>query len=564
MIAARDRALGVGDRKTGSDGDMRLFFVALGLLLVSSGGAFADAISNCNQENDYDLKIRGCTDILEGRSRPGYPRYAAYANRCYAYNLQNDYERAIKDCSEAIRLKPGHLAGHTNRCFTYLNMGDYELAIADCSEALRIKHDFITAYEHRCLAYSLKGDFDRATADCDNSIRLKPNDANAYNDRAQMRLQSGKLKEAKADADKAVAIDATYASPKATRGLILLALGDAKAAQDDFTEALRLQANNIRALWGRGQAYERQGLRSLALADYKRAVGLKAQAAYLRTEYQEKARARLSALEAPPVAQVAAVAAPSTLPVPAGNSGAFSSLAQAQTGRRVALVIGNSAYKAVSPLPNPVNDAAALGQELSRLGFEVIVRSDLTADGMRKALSEFEDKATGADWALVYYAGHGMELNGKNWLIPIDAQLVRANDAPDETVPLDRVLDRVRAAKRLRIVILDACRNNPFLPRMAMSSATVRAIDRGLTRIEPSHGEVVFYAARDGSVANDGAGGNSPFVTAMVKHMGEDGIELGRFFRKVTSDVLAATNNQQEPFMYGRLPDEDFYFKPPK
>ncbi len=181
-----------------------------------------------------------------------------------------------------------------------------------------------------------------------------------------------------------------------------------------------------------------------------------------------------------------------------------------------------------------------------------------------KRSSEFEDKATGADWALVYYAGHGMELNGKNWLIPVDAQLSRANDAPDETVPLDRVLDRVRAAKRLRIVILDACRNNPFLPRMAMNTATVRAVDRGLTRIEPSHGEVVFYAARDGSVANDGAGGNSPFVTALVKHMGEDGIELGRFFRKVTSDVLAATNNQQEPFMYGRLPDEDFYFKPPK
>jgi uncharacterized caspase-like protein len=157
-----------------------------------------------------------------------------------------------------------------------------------------------------------------------------------------------------------------------------------------------------------------------------------------------------------------------------------------------------------------------------------------------------------------------MELNGRNWLIPVDAQLARASDAPDETVPLDRILDRVRAAKRLRIVILDACRNNPFLPRMAMNGVAVRAVDRGLSRIEPSHGEVVFYAARDGSVATDGASGNSPFVLALVKHMAEDGIELGRFFRKVTSDVLAATGNQQEPFMYGRLPDEDFYFKPPK
>ncbi len=85
-----------------------------------------------------------------------------------------------------------------------------------------------------------------------------------------------------------------------------------------------------------------------------------------------------------------------------------------------------------------------------------------------------------------------------------------------------------------------------------------------LTAVEPSHGEVVFYAARDGSVALDGSAGNSPFATALVKHMDEDGVELGRFFRRVTSTVLAATSNQQEPFVYGRIPDEDFYFKPPK
>ena len=236
----------------------------------------------------------------------------------------------------------------------------------------------------------------------------------------------------------------------------------------------------------------------------------------------------------------------------------------APMGRRVALVIGNGAYKAVGELANPKNDAAAVAGQLIRLGFEVIEKHDLGVAAMRKALGEFEDKATGAEWALVYYSGHGMELNGKNWLIPVDAELVRATDTPDEAIPLERVLDRLAVARKLRIVVLDACRNNPFLARMVMNRFSTRAVARGLTAVEPEHGEVVFYAARDGSLALDGSGGNSPFAAALVKHMEEEGVELGRFIRRVTSTVLALTSNQQEPFVYGRLPDEDFYFKPPR
>jgi uncharacterized caspase-like protein len=156
-----------------------------------------------------------------------------------------------------------------------------------------------------------------------------------------------------------------------------------------------------------------------------------------------------------------------------------------------------------------------------------------------------------------------MEFDGRNWLIPVDAQLAKLSDVPDETVPLDRVLDRVNGAKKLRIVLLDACRNNPFLSRMVMVGRA-RAVERGLAKIEPEHGEVVFYAARDGSTATDGLGQHSPFTAALLKHMKEDGLELGRFFRKVTSSVLSSTEPKQEPFVYGRLPDEDFYFVPPK
>jgi uncharacterized caspase-like protein len=232
--------------------------------------------------------------------------------------------------------------------------------------------------------------------------------------------------------------------------------------------------------------------------------------------------------------------------------------------RRVALVVGNAAYEN-SPLANPVNDAVAVGGALARLGFDVIEKHDLTAAQMRDALRDFEDVAAGADWALVYFSGHGMELGGRNYLVPVGARLSRATDAGDEAIPVERVLDRLYEAKKLRIVILDACRVNPYMARMTIGKGVTRAVPRGLAPIDPAHGEVLFYAARAGSIALDGGpGGNSPFAAALVKHMNEDGMELGRFFRKVTSSVLESTANRQEPFVYGRIPDEDFYFRLPR
>ena len=262
-----------------------------------------------------------------------------------------------------------------------------------------------------------------------------------------------------------------------------------------------------------------------------------------------------------PLTRQPAPPAPRSAPPPAALSRAVES---GPAKRRVALVIGNGAYASVDRLKNPANDASAVAGALTRLGFDVFEKHDLGVVQMQRALRDFEDRAEGADWALVYYAGHGLEQNGKNWLIPVDAELTRATDLPDEAVPVERVLDRLSGGRKLRMVILDACRTNPYLARMVLNGATTRAVAQGLAAIDPTHGEVVFYAARDGSVAADGPGANSPFAAALVKHMEEEGVELGRFFRKVTSRVLAMTKNQQEPFVYGRIPDEDFYFKPPQ
>ena len=237
----------------------------------------------------------------------------------------------------------------------------------------------------------------------------------------------------------------------------------------------------------------------------------------------------------------------------------------ASAEKRAALVIGNAGYRAVMELPNPRKDARDIATALRAAGFtEVVEHYDLGLREMHQALSQFEDKAAGADWGVVYYAGHGIEVDGRNFLVPVDAELKRANDVEDETVALDRVLSRVAAAGKLQLIILDACRENPFRRRMAQAGGVKRAVgERGLARIEPAHPNVIVaYAARDGEVALDGkAGGNSPYARALLKHLAEPGLELGRFFRKVRVAVLAETGGRQRPFEYGSL-TEDLFFKP--
>src|SRR5689334_5147573 len=153
--------------------------------------------------------------------------------------------------------------------------------------------------------------------------------------------------------------------------------------------------------------------------------------------------------------------------------------------KRVALVLGNSAYQNVPPLANPVNDAALMADTLKRAGFDVVdSRQNLSALETRRVLREFADKANNADIAVIYYAGHGIEIDGSNYLIPVDAKLERDNDVYDEAFSLDRVLVAVESTKKLRLVILDACRDNPFAQTMKKTIAT-RAIGRGPAKIEP-------------------------------------------------------------------------------
>ena len=234
--------------------------------------------------------------------------------------------------------------------------------------------------------------------------------------------------------------------------------------------------------------------------------------------------------------------------------------AQVRAKERVALMIGNARYAHAPALANPLNDAGDLGAALGRLGFVVTRLDNANYDKMRRGLRAFTREASTAEVALVFYAGHGIEVDKRNFLIPVDARLQSDREVEFETVSLDLVSRAVEGASGLGLVILDACRDNPFAAAMKRSGAK-RSIGRGLARVEPSGETLVAYAAKGGSVAADGRGRNSPYTTALLAHVEEPGLEVGLMFRKVRDAVLKKTNGQQEPFVYGSLSSKGVYLK---
>jgi len=238
-------------------------------------------------------------------------------------------------------------------------------------------------------------------------------------------------------------------------------------------------------------------------------------------------------------------------------------LADTMASDKVALVIGMSGYSSIPRLKNTVNDAQALADTLDGMGFAVEVLIDTNRDQTLQALTDFAFKAETADQALIYYAGHGVSVQGTTFLFPVDAQVRAAKDIVSAAVTMDQMLAALDGARRMGILILDSCRDNPFPdvidlrdPEVAKGLTTGKG---GLAAPSPERGTLVAFAARDGAVALDGTGDNSPFNVALRDNMVQDGLEIGLMFRQVRDDVLAATGNAQEPATYGSLPGEPFF-----
>jgi uncharacterized caspase-like protein len=232
----------------------------------------------------------------------------------------------------------------------------------------------------------------------------------------------------------------------------------------------------------------------------------------------------------------------------------------AAADKRVALVIGNAAYQNVPPLQNPSNDATDIAAKLRGLNFEVIEGIDLGKRDMERRIRAFADALSGADVGLFYYAGHGLQVDQRNFLAPVDAQLKSETDLDFEAMQFDLVLKQMVRNARTSIVFLDACRDNPLAANLAQVSRSLD-VGRGLARVEAAASMMVVYSTEPGKVALDGTGRNSPFTAALLRHIDSEGESISDVMIEVRNDVLKETGGKQRPFESASLTGQ-FYFKP--
>lgn len=488
---------------------------------------------------------------------------SAYYDRGLAYQNKGDTEHAFADYNEAIRLDPKHSYSYNNRGNVYRKMGDLDRAMADYTDSIRFDPKNAIAYYNRGLGYTKKGDMDHAFADYNEALRINPKYAAAYFDRGLAYANKGDVDRALADYSEAINIDPKYVYAYNNRGNVLRTKGQLDRALADYSEAIRLNPKYARAYTNRGLLLEKTGETARARADFNAALDL--------PDEEDKwpkstARERLAGLSSMPAAPTAAASLDSLKPKVSDTATTVvvsPGAPVSSNDRRVALVIGNSAYENVAALPNPERDANLVADTLKRTGFEsVTLLTNLRKDALVSALRNFAARAEGADWAVVYYAGHGMEVGGTNYLVPVDARVAVDRDIGFEAVPLEQVLNAAERAKKLRLVILDACRDNPFSKQMRRTlTVASRSVSGGLAAVEPEAGTLVSYAAKDGETALDGDGANSPFARALVRNLLIPGLEVRRLFDVVRDDVLESTNRKQKPFTYGSISGrQDFYF----
>lgn len=245
--------------------------------------------------------------------------------------------------------------------------------------------------------------------------------------------------------------------------------------------------------------------------------------------------------------------------------------------RRVALVIGVSAYQHVQHLPNPTNDSKGVADALKRLNFDVLELRDPSLQALKDAQLDFIDRLIDADVALLYYAGHSIQIDGANFLIPVDAALSAQKDLETQTFEVARLINRMDRLAKIKIVVLDACRDNPFLDRARSALAGAgdgRQLGRGLARITDTgltsrkteeadtYGTIIAYAAAPGKTAADGDGRNSPYTAALLGALEEEGLEVGQMFRRVAAKVIAETRGAQKPEYLVKLSNEFYFLRP--
>jgi uncharacterized caspase-like protein len=230
----------------------------------------------------------------------------------------------------------------------------------------------------------------------------------------------------------------------------------------------------------------------------------------------------------------------------------------AMANKRVAFVVGNSTYKNVAPLPNPAMDAKSMAKVLRNVGFDVVEGTNLTRDAMTAKLLDFGKKAQGADVAVFYYAGHGIALNGANYLLPVDADIKSEMDVKlGSAINVDLTLDQTMSDAKVKLVFLDACRDNPFTAKMKATATRSLSLQTGLAEMKSGEGTLIAFATGPGQTALDGEpGNNSPFTRALMDNIAAPGVEIQQAMTKVRAQVSDETNKAQLPWGHTDLTGE--------
>ncbi|MFZ2155840.1 MAG: caspase family protein [Bradyrhizobium sp.] len=555
-----------------------ILMLALAAMMPWSAPALAQARSQLGPlcttaTTPADQQIDACNKIVALKVFSGEKLATIYFWRAVGWNKKGNYSQVIADATEALRLKPD-IALYNLRGSAFYDKGEYDIAIADFNDALRIGPPSGIIYHNRGNAFRSKGDYAKAIADYDAAIKLGPKDAFTYQNRGSAKQALGDLDGALADINEAIRINPTLPSPLNNRTVIWRAKGDFDRAIADGTEAIRLAKAKapvnimtppgsvlISAYVQRGLAYEAKGDYEHAREDFK--VTLEGVAVDAGSKAnQATAKVRLSLLSDPVAPALPAPrAAPGTPSATEPKAAAPAAAGAGFAGRRVALVIGNGAYAHVKALPNPPNDARSVAKSLREIGFTVSEGIDLDRAAMQKTTRDFLREAARAQVAVVYYAGHGVQIDGRNYLVPVDVSLRAGTSMTDAMIDMDTILAGLDDQVRTNILILDACRNNPLEPQVA-SAGSNRAIEAGSGLAAPAAlgagatlgaGTLIAFATAPGQVALDGEGANSPFSAALSRHIGTSGLEVQQMLTRVRAEVVAATKARQVPWSNSSL-----------
>lgn len=544
-----------------------------------------DVHANCQGDLDRALQI---IDIIFAE-HPGDAD--AHAKKARVSLMKRDFQQAFQNYAAALLTSdnPGNL--YIARATAKQMLGNLNGALEDMEKAVATKPGDPNVLHERGTIHTARGNYDLALADYERALKASPGNSRFIASRGDTRRLQGNMAQALEDLNRAIALDGPdkVSIAYVSRGDAFRYLGQYDRAIADFGKVISdfYGAKVGAAYVGRGLTFERLGQLDRARADFATAVGLSPFSSDSNAAAQETAKARIAALDSggalPDIRPVpetvwSATSIPTAKEAVAVPSVSTQSLdaTKIKQERRIALIIGNSAYKAVTPLANPRHDADAVAASFRNIGFDnVTSANDASREALVNVLRAFAEEAEKADWAVVYYAGHGIEVNGTNYLIPVDAKLAADRDVQFEAVPLDQVMASVEGAKKISVVILDACRDNPFAPQMRKTAApevtagrttgggkvTTRSVGRGLGDVKVSGASLVVFAAKHGQIALDGEGGNSPFAIAMVQRLATPGVEINKIFRLIRDDVMEATAGRQEPFTYGSLPGrEEFFF----